>query len=94
MWWLFLSSQGAASRVQIVRILHEEPMNAHQISDLVRMHYMTIRHHLSVLENNHMIETGGNPYGQLYFLSSNLESRWTEFEVISAKARNRERESK
>lgn len=85
LWWLFLSSAGAATRVRIVRALHEEPRNAQQLSVMLDLDYSTVRHHLQVLQRNRLLEVGGEKYGQLYFLSAMLEERWGDLESITRK---------
>jgi DNA-binding transcriptional ArsR family regulator len=85
LWWLFQSSSGAPTRVKVVRAIRARPRNAQQIADELGMDYTTIRHHLNVLASNHLIETVGERYGQVYFLSSSLESRWPAMEAIAAR---------
>lgn len=86
-WWLFLSSAGAATRVKMVEAIHSEPRNAQQLALALEVDYSTIRHHLKVLANNHLVEMAGERYGQVYFLSPSLESRWSEFEELTRKVR-------
>ena len=85
LWWLFQSSSGAATRVKVIRAIHVEPRNAQRIADELGMDYTTIRHHLAVLVANHLVEPVGDRYGQVYFLSSSLESRWAALEAIAAR---------
>jgi DNA-binding transcriptional ArsR family regulator len=87
LWWLFLSSAGASTRVKVVRAIKEQPRNAQQLSLALGMDYTTIRHHLKVLSNNHLIEVVGERYGQVYFLSQTLESRWSDFEGAVGKVK-------
>ena len=46
-------------------------------SPLLHLDYTTIRHHLGVLEKNHIVLTEGEKYGKLYFLSEMMEANWT-----------------
>jgi DNA-binding transcriptional ArsR family regulator len=71
----------------MVEELHTQPRNAQQLALAIEMDYTTIRHHLRVLTSNHLIDVAGERYGQVYFLSQSLESRWTEFEEITKKIR-------
>ncbi len=43
------------------------------------MDYKTVRHHLSVLQRNHLIIEVGEGYGAMYFLSPELEQTYDEF---------------
>jgi DNA-binding transcriptional ArsR family regulator len=89
LWWLFLSSAGAPTRTRIVRALRDEPRNAQQLSVALRLDYTTVRHHLGVLSRNRLLETGGDRYGQLYFLSPTLEERWADLEAVTARRETR-----
>jgi DNA-binding transcriptional ArsR family regulator len=85
-WWLFQSSVGGPTRVRMVRALRAEPRNAQQLALALELDYTTVRHHLRVLERNHLLEVRGDRYGQVYFIAPNLESHWPALEEILAKA--------
>lgn len=82
LWWLFGSSMGAATRSRVLRAIREEPRNAQQLADALGLDYTTVRHHLRVLLKNHVVVTAGERYGQVYFPSPSMESRWGAFEAI------------
>lgn len=79
-WWLFLSSAGGPTRARLVRALREQPRNAQQLADALRLDYTTVRHHLRVLQRNRLIETVGDRYGQTYFVAPSLEAHWAMIE--------------
>ncbi len=85
LWWLVQGSAGAPTRVKLLRALRAQPRNAQQLADVLGLDYSTIRHHLKVLVANRLVEAVGDRYGQVYFLSSSLESRWPVFEGIVAR---------
>jgi DNA-binding transcriptional ArsR family regulator len=85
-WWLFQSSVGGPTRVRMVRALRESPRNAQQLSIALALDYTTVRHHLRVLQRNHLVEARGDRYGQVYFVAPNLESHWPALEEIVARA--------
>jgi DNA-binding transcriptional ArsR family regulator len=87
MWWLFQSSTGGPTRVRVVQELRREPRNAQQLSIALGLDYTTVRHHLKVLLQNHLIEVMGDRYGQVYFVAPSLESRWPVLEAIIARGR-------
>jgi DNA-binding transcriptional ArsR family regulator len=89
LWWLFQSSTGGPSRVRLVQALREEPRNAQQLSVALDLDYTTVRHHLKVLQQNRLIETRGDRYGQVYFVAPGLESRWALLEAIVTRDRAR-----
>ena len=88
-WWLFQSSAGGSTRVRLVQALRETPSNAQQLSVAVGLDYTTVRHHLKVLQQNHLVDVAGGRYGQVYFVSPNLETRWTMIDEIDAKNKKR-----
>jgi DNA-binding transcriptional ArsR family regulator len=88
LWWLVQGSAGAPTRVKLLVAIRSKPRNAQQLTDEVGLDYTTVRHHLRVLTNNHLVETTGDRYGQLYFLSSRLEQRWSDLERIAARRTN------
>lgn len=90
-WWLFQSTAGGPTRVRVVRALREQPQNAQQLSLTLGLDYTTVRHHLRVLQRNHLLEARGDRYGQVYFLAPTLESHWPVLESILAKSDARRR---
>jgi len=82
LWWLFRSSIGAATRARVLVAIRDEPRNAQQLAEGLALDYKTVRHHLRVLGKNGLVTTAGERYGQVYFLSPSIESRWAVFENI------------
>ena len=82
LWWLFGSSVGAATRVRVLLAIREQPRNALQLAEAVGVDYSTVRHHLRVLGRNGLVTTAGERYGQVYFVSTSMESHWAAFERI------------
>lgn len=85
LWWLFAGSTGAATRLEVLKAIKEQPRNAQQLAQALHVDYTTVRHHLRVLEQNRLIVTEGEKYGKLYFLSSEMESSWPKLEEILQK---------
>ena len=88
LWWLFVLSAGAYTRGQVLLALKEQPRNAQQLSQALDLDYTTIRHHLGVLEKNRLVQTEGDKYGKLYFVSESMESEWARLEGILKKTGN------
>lgn len=82
LWWLFAGSAGARTRAIVLTNIRQEPRNAQQLSLALGLDYTTIRHHLRVLESNHLVITEGEKYGKLYFVSDNMETHWDKLEAI------------
>ena len=87
LWWLFAGSVGAGTRAQVLSAIKEQPRNAQQLSQHLRVDYTTVRHHLKVLERNRLIIAEGETYGKVYFLSDAMESHWARLEAILEKTR-------
>ncbi len=80
--WLIEGSRGGVNRGRIIMAIKNEPLNANQLGILLGVDYRTIRHHLDVLEKNHLITSVGEHYGKVYFLSHELEQSYGDFEEI------------
>jgi DNA-binding transcriptional ArsR family regulator len=82
LWWLIAGSEGGLNRARIVDTLHENPCNANHLSEILKLDYKTIRHHIEVLEKNGMITPTGDKYGKMYFISRTLEENYKDFSEI------------
>ena len=82
LWYLFAGTRGGENRARIVRVLSERPRNANRIAEEIDVDYNTVRHHLEMLTEHDVVETGGNDYGKLYFLTDRFERHRDEFEEI------------
>lgn len=80
--WLIAGSRGGVNRGRIIKALKEQPLNANQLCNLIGVDYRTIRHHLEIMEKNHLISVVGDHYGKIYFLSQELEQSYGDFEEI------------
>jgi len=80
--WLILGSKGGITRTKILTTLNEKPMNANNLSKKLEMDYKTIQHHLKILEQNQLINSIGNKYGQIYVISTQLEEEYDLFKKM------------
>ena len=85
LWWILVGSTGGFNRTRILIELTKTPRNANEIATLLNLDYKTTRHHLDILEKNHLITTIGNKYGIMYFPSDLLEENITFFNEICSK---------
>ena len=82
LWWLIAGSKGGINRARIIRLLHERPYNANQITQLLHLDYKTIRHHLEVMKKHQVITPMEEGYGTMYFLTEQMEAKYGEFMEI------------
>ena len=83
--WLIAGTRGGVTRAKIIETLRENPQNANQLANTLKMDYRTIRHHLKILKKNRIITSAGNGYGTTYFLSPEMEENYGLFEEIMNK---------
>jgi len=83
--WLIAGTRGGVTRAKIIKALKENPQNANQLANLLKLDYRTIRHHLEVLQKNKILTSAGDKYGITYFLSPIMEENYALFEEILKK---------
>ena len=86
LWYLIAGTRGGETRGNIIELLNKTPSNANKIAGILNLDYKTVRHHLSVLEKNHIITSinKGN-YGTVYFLSEIMKANLPLFNEIWAR---------
>ena len=83
--WLIAGTRGGGTRAQIIKTIRENPQNANQLANHLKLDYKTVRYHLEVLEKNRIITTVGDKYGAIYFLTQTMEDNYSLFEEIMNK---------
>jgi DNA-binding transcriptional ArsR family regulator len=82
-YYLFVGTRGGETRAVIVKTLKQQPLNAHQLSRVLRLDYKTIQHHLRILlDNNIITAVNRGKYGAVYFVSPEMEAVWKDFREI------------
>jgi DNA-binding transcriptional ArsR family regulator len=72
--YVFTATRGGLTRLQIIRLLSERPMNTNQLAQETGLDYKAAQHHLVMLEKNNLVTKVGQRYGATYHLSNYLEA--------------------
>ena len=83
LWYLLAGTRGGTNRARLVRAIDDRPRNANQLNEAPGLEYNTVRYYLEKLEKHDVVETGGEDYGELYFLTDRFERHREEFETIT-----------
>jgi len=83
---LVLGQKGGENRILIIELLRQRPYNANQLAESLKLNYRTIKHHIEVLRENGLLVQSTSPgYGEVYFLSPELEQNYETFKEIASK---------
>ena len=93
LWFVFAGTRGGISRIKIVSLIKDRPVNTNQLSREIGIDYKAIQHHIKVLEKNNLITDIGERYGKKYFLSPLLESNIEVFDEIITKMKESVKEN-
>ena len=72
--YVFTATRGGFTRLQLIKILSDQPMNANQLAQEMNLDYKAIAHHLNALAKNNLVTKLGEKYGATYHLSNYLEA--------------------
>lgn len=86
---VFTGMSGRYTRLRILCLIIENPINSMQIAKQLNLDYKTIKHNLKILEKNNLVIREGEGYGDLFFPSeiilSNLPTLYTVIRKVEAK---------
>lgn len=78
-----VGTRGGVNRALIVNALTKKPYNTNQLTELLRLDYKTVQHHLKVLEKNGLVApVRKGEYGSVYFLAPELEENIEAFREV------------
>jgi len=86
---LVLGQKGGENRILIIELLRQRPYNINQLAECLQLNYRTIKHHIDVLSENGLLATSSSAgYGEVYFLSPELEQKYEIFRSIASKLKS------
>jgi PAS domain S-box-containing protein len=86
---LILGQKGGENRIDIIELLRQRPYNLNQLAEHLQLNYRTIKHHIDVLRENGLLTPATSPgYGEVYFLSPELDQNYEIFSSIASKLKN------
>lgn len=82
LWHLLARTAGGPNRADIIEVLDERPTNANQVAEHLDLNYNTVRYHLEVLEDHGIVDSSGDTYGEVYYLTERFDLHQDVFERI------------
>lgn len=80
--WLILGTKGGLNRAKIIKKLNDRPYNINQLSKELDLNYRTVSHHINKLEEMNVVESYGDNYGKMYFLTDEMKENYDYFTDI------------
>lgn len=83
--YVFTAMRGGFTRLQIIKLLSERPLNTNQLASEMGFDYKAIQHHLGILEKNNLVTKIGEKYGATFHLSNYLEANILALNEVATK---------
>lgn len=69
LWHVLIGTNGGVKRAKVINVLADRPCSTSQLADRLSEHYNTVRYHLDILEEENIVTSSGDNYGEVYFLT-------------------------
>jgi DNA-binding transcriptional ArsR family regulator len=85
--YLLVGTKGGFNRLQIIKLIHDEPLNPNKIGEKLNLDYKTVQHHLKILRENSIVvmSSPSGTYGAMYFLAPYVEKNISIVDEIWAR---------
>ncbi|MDA4115176.1 MAG: winged helix-turn-helix domain-containing protein [Thaumarchaeota archaeon] len=85
--YLLVGTKGGFNRLQIMKLIQDEPLNPNKIGEKLNLDYKTVQHHLKILRENSIVVTSSpsGTYGAMYFLAPFVEKNISLVDEIWAR---------
>src|SRR5579863_7989183 len=74
LWYVLGGARGGQNRARMIHQLELRPLNMNQLAEKLGVDYRTIMHHTAVLRTNSLVETQGDKYGSMIFLTPRMQA--------------------
>lgn len=88
LWHLLGGTRGGETRARILMELDRRPFNPNQLAENLDLDYKTVTYHLEKLEDNGLLKSNEEDYGEMYSFSEVMEENSELLEEIWDKLDN------
>lgn len=89
--WLLNATKGGPTRIRLLERLNLKPMNIRQLAIACSVDYKTAQTHVELLVKNGILDSMGEKYGSIYFISSEYEENELLEELVGGEKNAKEK---
>lgn len=83
--YVFAGTRGGHTRLKIICLLSDRPLNTNQLALDLGLDYKAVQHNMKVLEKNNLVTKIGERYGAMFHLSNYLEANILALDDVATK---------